>query len=187
MGDELAICRGDVRNDTRGHAAIPTQMRISARRFACDLLKVATLLAGLLLMPTPASAQDWAGEISQYRRAHGLSAVRSNAQLTEIARRQARAMASTGVMDHSVAGSFAGRILATNADAAAENIAAGTHTWAETFRVWKSSPGHNANLLLAGATSVGVAMAVNPQTRMRTFWAMVIANMPQRHTLRRTR
>jgi uncharacterized protein YkwD len=34
---------------------------------------------------------------------------------------------------------------------AGENIAAGTKTWAETFHVWQTSPGHNANLLQAQA------------------------------------
>ena len=58
---------------------------------------------------------------------------------------------------------------------AAENIAAGTKTWAETIRVWQTSPGHNANLLQPQADSVGVAVARNDQTRYKTFWAMVIA------------
>jgi hypothetical protein len=58
---------------------------------------------------------------------------------------------------------------------AAENIAAGTKTWAETFRMWQASPGHNANLLQSKADSVGVAVARNDQTRYKTFWAMVIA------------
>ena len=58
---------------------------------------------------------------------------------------------------------------------AAENLAAGTKTWAETFRMWQTSPGHNANLLQSRADSVGVAVARNDQTRYKTFWAMVIA------------
>ena len=62
-----------------------------------------------------------------------------------------------------------------NANRAAENIAAGTKTWADTFRMWQNSPGHNANLLQARADSVGVAVARNDQTRYKTFWAMVIA------------
>jgi hypothetical protein len=58
---------------------------------------------------------------------------------------------------------------------AAENIAAGTGTWAETFRMWQRSPGHNANLLQSKADAVGVAVARNGQTRYKTYWAMVIA------------
>ena len=55
---------------------------------------------------------------------------------------------------------------------AAENIAAGTTTWAETFRMWQTSPGHNANLLQSRADSVGVAVARNdqPVTRPSGRW-----------------
>ena len=59
---------------------------------------------------------------------------------------------------------------------AAENIAAGTKTWTETFRAWQSSRGHNANLLMSRADSVGVAVARNEQTPYKTYWAMVIAD-----------
>jgi hypothetical protein len=63
---------------------------------------------------------------------------------------------------------------------AAENIAAGTKTWAETFRMWQTSAGHNANLLLSKADIVGVAVAHNEQTRYKTYWAMVIAEKPSK-------
>jgi hypothetical protein len=78
-------------------------------------------------------------------------------------------------MDHDVAGPFASRISGVHAGMAAENIAAGTKTWDETFRMWQNSPGHNANLLQSRADSVGFAVARNEQTRYKTFWAMVIA------------
>jgi uncharacterized protein YkwD len=61
---------------------------------------------------------------------------------------------------------------------AAESIAAGTSTWAETFHAWKVSPGHNANLLQSKADMVGVAVAGNAQTCYKTYWAMVIAETP---------
>jgi len=60
--------------------------------------------------------------------------------------------------------------------AAAENIAVGSKSWAETFRMWQKSPGHNANLLQSEADSVGVAVVRNEQTRWKTYWAMVIAD-----------
>src|SRR5437773_5187175 len=89
---------------------------------------------------TLAHAEDMAEMISRYRREHGLSVVKTDPQLTAVAERQAKAMAASGVMDHSVAGSFSSRISAVNANRAAENIAAGTKTWAETFRMWQNSP-----------------------------------------------
>jgi hypothetical protein len=89
-------------------------------------------------------------------------------------------MAASGIMDHSVAGSFTSRISGARTGMAAENIAAGTKTWAETFRMWQTSPGHNANLLQSKANIVGVAVARNEQTRYKTYWAMVIAEKPSK-------
>ena len=138
-------------------------------------MKVIAIAVLMAVTCTLAHAESMAEMISRYRREHGLSAVKTDPQLTAIAERQAKAMAASGVMDHSVAGSFSSRISGVRAERAAENIAAGTKTWAETFRVWQASPGHNANLLQANADSVGVAVARNDQTRYKIFWAMVIA------------
>jgi uncharacterized protein YkwD len=138
---------------------------------------VVWLAVCVALTATLAHAEDdMAAMISQYRREHGLSAVKTDPQLTAIAERQAQAMAATGIMDHSVAGSFHSRIAGARTGAAAENIAVGSKTWAETFRMWQKSPGHNANLLQSEADSVGVAVVRNEQTRWKTYWAMVIAD-----------
>jgi uncharacterized protein YkwD len=140
----------------------------------------AVLLGVVIAMTfTLAHAEDMAEMISQYRRAHGLSAVKTDPQLTAIAERQAKAMAASGVMDHDVAGSFSSRMSgARTGGVAAENIAAGTGSWAETLSKWKASPGHNANMLQSKADIVGVAVARNAQTRYKTYWAMVIAEKP---------
>jgi Cysteine-rich secretory protein family len=133
-------------------------------------------MALLALTATLAYAEDMAEMISQYRREHGLSAVKIDPELTAVAERQAKAMAASGIMDHSVAGSFASRISGAHTGMAAENIAAGTKTWSDTFRMWQNSSGHNANLLQTQADSLGVAVARNDQTRYKTYWAMVIAD-----------
>ena len=104
--------------------------------------------AVVAITSTLAHAED-TEMISRYRHAHGLSTVKTDPQLTAIAERQAKAMAASGIMDHSVAGSFTARMSGVRTSMAAENIAAGTKTWAETFRMWQTSPGHNANLLRA--------------------------------------
>jgi hypothetical protein len=139
----------------------------------------AVLLGVVMAMTlTLAHAEDMAEMISRYRREHGLSTVKTDPQLTAIAERQAKAMAASGVMDHDVAGPFSSRMSGARTGMAAENIAAGTGTWAETFRMWQKSPGHNANLLQSKADIVGVAVARNAQTRYKTYWAMVIAETP---------
>jgi uncharacterized protein YkwD len=136
-------------------------------------MKIIYMLVGLLITTTLAQAEDVASLISQYRRAHGMSSVKIDAQLTAVAERQAQAMAKKGVMDHNVAGGFATRIAGVPVGVAGENLAEGTKTWAETIQLWGTSAGHNANLLLADATHVGAAVAYNDQTH-EAFRAMVI-------------
>jgi uncharacterized protein YkwD len=120
-------------------------------------------------------SEDVVEMISRYRHQHGLSTVKVEPKLTAIAERQAKAMAASGIMDHNVAGPFAFRISSAHLGMASENIAAGSKTWAETFRLWRESPDHNANLLQSRADSIGVAVSHNAHTRYKTFWAMVIA------------
>jgi hypothetical protein len=139
-------------------------------------MKTIWLAAAMAITVTLAHAEDMAEMISQYRKEHGLSTVKTDPELTKAAERQARAMAASGIMDHNVAGPFASRVAGLHSGEAAENIAAGTKTWADTLRMWEHSPGHNANLLQSQADSVGVAMARNDQTRYKTYWAMVIAD-----------
>ena len=61
------------------------------------------------------------------------------------------------------------------AQTGAENIGAGYHTLAEAFSGWRDSPGHKANMLLKGATQMGIAAVYVPNTKYKVFWALVIA------------
>ena len=146
-------------------------------------MKRICFLLGMAMAVSSARAEDITAMISQYRREHGLPAVKTDAKLTVVAVRQAQAMATSGTMDHDVAGSFASRISGANMAPAAENIAAGTKTWTDTLRVWKESAGHNKNLLLPEAESIGVAVARNDSTPYKVYWAMVIGH---KDTKRRT-
>jgi Cysteine-rich secretory protein family len=148
-----------------------------------ELMKALGLAGGLVgalalsaTLVHVAYAEDIVEMISKYRQQHGLSAVKVDPELTKVAERQAKAMADTGIMDHSVAGSFGSRISGIHTGMAAENIAAGSKTWADTLRMWENSPGHNANLLQSHADTIGVAVSRNDQTRYKVFWAMVIAD-----------
>ena len=123
-----------------------------------------------------AAAGDYASAISAYRRAHGLSAVRSDGRLGAVALKQAQAMASTGTVSHSAGGNFAARVSALHKSRAAENIGAGFLTFAEMLKEWEGSTGHRQNLLMAGARRVGVASVGNPKSPYRKFWAMVITD-----------
>jgi uncharacterized protein YkwD len=140
-------------------------------------VKIAFAAMGLVLaVSNPASAADYAAEISAYRRAHGLSPVRLDSRLSAVARTQAQAMAASGSISHSAAGSFSSRVAPLRKSRAAENIAAGFLTFAETLKQWKESAGHRANLLMPGAKKVGVASVANAKSPYRMFWAMVITD-----------
>lgn len=133
-------------------------------------------LTGSLSYAAAAVAADYAGAISAYRRAHGLSAVRLDSRLDAVARRQARAMAASGTVSHSVGGEFTLRVASLRKAIAAENIGAGFPTFSDMLKQWEASTGHRENLLIPGARRVGVAVVDNPKSPYRKFWAMVITN-----------
>jgi Cysteine-rich secretory protein family len=112
--------------------------------------------------------------ISNYRLQHGEGKVTSDPVLIRIAHEQARAMAAKDTLDHSVLGPFNSRVASSGSDHAAENIAFGYDTFAKTLDQWIDSAGHRRNLLMHGASRVGVASAQSPTTG-RIYWAMVIA------------
>jgi uncharacterized protein YkwD len=133
-------------------------------------------LAFSLSFAAAAQAGDYAGAISAYRRAHGLPAVKSDSRLSEVALKQARAMAATGTVSHSAGGSFTTRVAILRKSRAAENIGAGFLSFSEMLKQWEDSTGHRENLLMAGARRVGVASVDNPKSPYRKFWAMVITD-----------
>lgn len=122
----------------------------------------------------PAAA---ASMISGYRQNHGLGPVSLDPALMQMAEQQARAMATKDKLDHNVAGSFKERLRRSGYDAktGAENIGAGYHTLAEAFSGWRDSPPHKANMLLRGATRMGIAAVYVPNTKYRVFWALIMA------------
>ena len=123
-----------------------------------------------------ATASDYAGAISAYRRAHGLPAVKLDGKLSAVALKQAQAMAASGSISHSAGGNFPSRVARLRKSLAAENIGAGFLTFAEMLKQWEDSRGHRENLLMKGARRVGVAYVDNQKSPYRKFWAMVITD-----------
>ena len=136
--------------------------------------------AVILALSASAALASPQSEISAYRKSHGLSAVTVDPALNALAAKQANAMAARGVMDHSVYAPFGQRISAYHTSVAAENIAMGTRSFAETLAIWEASSGHNANLLLGSARRIGIASASG---HGRTYWALILAapSEPKRH------
>jgi uncharacterized protein YkwD len=100
-----------------------------------------------------------------------------DSELMKMAQTQAQAMASRDQLDHNVVRSFNERLKAQGYRArnAAENIGAGYHTLAEAFSGWRDSPGHRANMLLEGATRMGIAAVYAPKSKYKVFWALILA------------
>lgn len=124
-----------------------------------------------------------AGRIfNAYRASHGLGPVRLDPVLTGMAQRQADAMAAANALSHDAGGSFAARVHAAGLDAAraAENLGGGYYSTREAFTGWRASGGHDANLRMREATRFGIALAKDPQTQYRAWWAIVIAGEPEK-------
>lgn len=155
------------------------EMRFMPTRFPIRLSLLALCFSlGLVL---PATAGDYASEISAYRHAHGLPAVKLDSRLDAVALKQARAMAASGTVSHSVGGDFATRVAGLRksrvfANKAGENIGAGYQSFSDMLKQWEDSTGHRENLLMSGARRVGVAYVDNPKSPYRKFWAMLITD-----------
>src|ERR1700690_697475 len=135
--------------------------------------------------PAFARAESPADMISIYRVQHGEGRVVMDSTLTRIAHEQAVAMAAKDKLDPDVLGGFASRVHSAGAGRAAENIAYGYDSFPKTLRQWIDSAEHRRNLLLHGASRVGVA-SVKSATTGRTYWAMEIAGDYERPRLKLT-
>ncbi len=115
-----------------------------------------------------------------YRAQKGLSPVKLNAKLTAAATKHAEDLARNDRLSHYGSdGSDAWeRVQRTGYPArrAAENVGRGQRTLGEILDGWQKSRDHNANLLLADADEMGIAMAYNPDTQFKTYWALVLGS-----------
>ena len=118
-----------------------------------------------------------ASMLSGYRANNGLAAVTVDPALMKLADQQARAMAGRDKLDHNVIRDFGERleVAGYKSKVAAENIGAGYHTLAEAFSGWRDSPPHRRNMLLDGASRIGIAAAYAPKSKYRVFWALILA------------
>jgi len=139
--------------------------------------RVVRNVAAVRLDPAAALA-----DLNGYRLGRSLGALRLDASLTAMAQRQANAMAAGDSISHDIAGSFSSRLLGAGIDTAraGENLGGGYYSSQEAIAAWRASSGHNVNLLQPEATRFGIAIAKDPATKFRVFWAMVVAADPER-------
>src|ERR1700737_3556541 len=136
--------------------------------------------------PALAQAESPADMISSYRVQHGEGRVVMDSTLTRIAREQAGGRGAKDKPAHDVLGGFPSRVHSAGAGRAAENIAYGYDSFAKTLGQWIDSAEHRKNLLLRGASKVGVAHAESAKTH-RIYWAMEIAGGYERLPSAKTR
>jgi uncharacterized protein YkwD len=135
----------------------------------------AITLAKVRLDPVAATAK-----LNAYRAEKGLNPLRLDPTLTAMADRQAQAMAQSGTMSHDLAGSLSARLAASGINApTGENLGAGYMSFDEVLAGWRASAGHDANLLMPGATRFGIALARNPSARYGAYWAMEVGPEPR--------
>jgi uncharacterized protein YkwD len=118
-----------------------------------------------------------ASMISGYRANNNLGPVEVDPELMRLAQAQAEAMAKRDRLDRNAAGPLAARVRGSGFDAkvAGENISAGYHTLAEAFSGWRDSGPHRANMLLQGATKMGIAAVYAPASKYKVFWSLILA------------
>lgn len=123
-----------------------------------------------------------ASMISGYRANNDLPAVTLDPVLMRLAQEQAEAMAKRDKLDHNASKPFNTRLKASGYDAkrAAENIGAGYHTLAEAFSGWRDSPPHRSNMLLKGATRMGIAAVYTPRSKYKVYWSLILAEPDDR-------
>ena len=155
--------------------------RKSALRVA--LLTVSISLALAVVAPTNgayAAALD--GEeaalcrlVNDYRAQNGLRALRVSSPLTNAAEWHSADMAQKSYFSHTDSlGRDPFRRMADfgywYSTAKGENIAAGSPTAAGIFAQWKSSPGHNANMLSPNYAVMGIGRAYGATSQYGWYW-----------------
>lgn len=136
---------------------------------------IAELHKSLVVRLDPADVQ---ARISAYRRAHNLSPVSIDPALMALAQSQANAMARANHLSHEIAGNLDHRLNASHhaKGYAVENVSAGYANADAALAGWQRSAGHNANLLDAHMRRMGIAAADAPDTRFKTYWALMMTD-----------
>lgn len=115
--------------------------------------------------------------INAFRAENGLSPLKIDPGLIELAKDQAGVMAHRQHLSHEVDGSFESRMNqgGFKKQVGAENVGAGHKDVADTLAAWQRSPGHRANLLMPDAIRFGMAKAEAQESRYRLYWALIVA------------
>ncbi|HZS05801.1 MAG TPA: CAP domain-containing protein [Blastocatellia bacterium] len=143
-------------------------------------LIVVAIVSATTLAQTPvldAEEQAFLKLINDYRAQNGLSALKVSIALTTAAKWMSGDMAAKNYFPSNHVDSLGRDPFKRMADFGygynswrGENIAAGYADAANTFNQWKNSPGHNANMLNANYTVIGIGRVYGPSATYRWYW-----------------
>lgn len=113
--------------------------------------------------------------INQYRAQNGRGPLAYSGKLNAAANYHSWEMAEYNYFSHTLRGgvTWSGNIANFGYTAntyKAENIAAGYETAATVFNTWKNSPGHNANMLSANHTVIGIGRSYDVDATYDWYW-----------------
>ncbi|MCW5713539.1 MAG: CAP domain-containing protein [Bauldia sp.] len=130
--------------------------------------------AAFAQVPLAIARADASAAVNAFRDAARLSRLGNDPVLTALATQQALAMAASGTMSHTIAGTLQARLAAGGygGRAAAENIGYGQATLDAVLGSWMQSAPHRANILDQRMTAFGVGAATVNGT---TYWALILA------------
>lgn len=151
-----------------------------ARKKAILLVSVLVMIAFVapqqaVLVRPESQAQRFLQLINDYRLSEGMSALKLSSALTAAAQGHSNDMATRDYFSHTTPEgvTFDQRIREAGyaySTALGENIAAGYETADSVFAAWKSSPGHNSNMLSAMFVVIGIGLAYNEQSTYGYYW-----------------
>jgi uncharacterized protein YkwD len=134
-------------------------------------------------------AVEMLGHVNAWRAENGVAPLALDGVLLAAAQTKSSTMASTGVFAHDVAGVSPAQNLANHGAPitafGGENLGKGHETVQEVFIGWKTSPGHNANLLRSESKTLGVAVVRVQETQVvdghsypyaTAYWTQVFGN-----------
>jgi uncharacterized protein YkwD len=121
--------------------------------------------------------------VNEYRRSHGVQALRPMQSLGAAAEHHSRSMAREGYFAHNLVPegiSWSTNITNHGYNYNAwlgENIAAGQKTPREVFNAWKNSPSHNQTMLSDKFTAIGLGHVVDYSSDYKVYWTMDVAGV----------
>ncbi|MFB2549732.1 CAP domain-containing protein [Ensifer soli] len=164
-------------------AAFLPSRRIALRLGGLGALGLlASCTTSRVLLPETGTGEDQTeamlAAVNALRGKKGLAPLEADPKARAAALDQAARMARAGRMEHNIGfgADFGKRMNGQGVTLpAAENIASGQREAARAFQAWVDSPKHLANMLGRPYRGLGVAVARNPVSGERPYWAMVLS------------